>query len=306
MRTNQTQKKRKTKDMGKHKSLSYQIRQRLTSLTIYGASKHEAKKIARKEREAAGLHGGQVHLDGIFSKGTFKNYDRQMQLFAEWAKKKHGARDLCDLMPLADEYMRERAASGLSAYTLKLDRAAIQKCFEPEGLRVTVPLPSRKRADIKKNRSEIKDFNMQKHEKLVTFGRITGLRRVEVQRLRYEDVDLEAGTVTVQKGKGGKKRTVTRVLDVNELRRICARGEHSPDEHIFTRVPCRYPEHRFRREYAQELYRRLARAPEDIPRSERYYCRSDKKGTVYDRVAMLEVSKQMGHTRVNVIAVNYL
>ena len=39
---------------------------------------------------------------------------------------------------------------------------------------------------------------------------------------------------------------------------------------------------------------------------EKYYCRKDKTGCVYDRQAMLITSKNLGHNRINVIASNYL
>jgi hypothetical protein len=39
---------------------------------------------------------------------------------------------------------------------------------------------------------------------------------------------------------------------------------------------------------------------------EKYICRKDKAGIVYDRRAMKIVSKQLGHNRISVIASDYL
>lgn len=283
--------------MGKHKTLAHQIKTRLLSLTRYGDSKHEAKKQTR-------------HPKGIFSVKSFQNYLEKCLLFAEWAKNTHGARDLQDLPPLMDKYMRYRktVTKGdgqlLSAWTLKLDKAAMQKLFEKEGYKVTEPLPPRKRKDITKNRSDIKDFNEKKHSLLVRLGKSCGARREEIMNLKYSNIDAEAGTVLIENGKGGKMRLI-HVLDKTILEELVS-GPHDLDDKLFNSVPSRYPEHRYRRFYAQTLYKQLARPIEDIPRCERYYCRGDYKGVVYDRKAMLQVSVELGHSRTSVIASHYL
>lgn len=43
---------------------------------------------------------------------------------------------------------------------------------------------------------------------------------------------------------------------------------------------------------------------EDIPSA--YFCRGDKKGMVYDRKALLEASKALGHNRFGIVPTNYL
>ena len=284
--------------MSKHKSLSYQIKQRLTQLTRYGDSKHVAKKSEGP------------HPKGIFSMKTYDNYVQKCLLFAEWVKSTYGARDLKDLPQYMNEYIeyRKTVTKGngelLSAWTVKLDRAAIEKLFEPEGYKISVDLPKRKRQDITKNRTEIKDFSETKHNVLVRFGKSCGVRREELLDLKYINIDVENGTVLIEQGKGGKMRTIN-VLDRSILEEI-TRGDHDPWDSVFDRVPVRYPEHRYRRYYAQTLYKQLARPIEEIPRHERYYCRGDYKGVIYDKIAMMEVSKQLGHARTSVIASHYL
>lgn len=280
--------------MSKPKSLSYQIKTRLRSMTRYGQSKHEAKSVE-----------GQ-HPEGIFSLETYSCYDRQLQLFAKWAKETHGARDLKDLMPLAEPYMQYRMSQNLSPYTLKLDKAAIQKLFCREGLRINATLPARIRSGITKNRTKIKDFNMKKHADLVLFGTSTGLRRSEMLDLQWKDIDPETLSVTVRKGKGGKFRIVDRILYPDAFRARFEPSKHDPEQKIFGGVPCRFPEHRFRRQYAQTLYKQLARPVNQLPKNDRYICRRDKRGTVYDRAAMRIVSHELGHSRIDVIAISYL
>ncbi|WP_147568176.1 hypothetical protein [Christensenella intestinihominis] len=64
--------------------------------------------------------------------------------------------------------------------------------------------------------------------------------------------------------------------------------------------------HGYRRDYVSAFYRIMERPMDGLDRKEKYYCRRDKKGIVYDRQAMLYVSRQLGHNRVSVIAGNYL
>ena len=61
--------------------------------------------------------------------------------------------------------------------------------------------------------------------------------------------------------------------------------------------------HGYRREYAQAVYESIARSVAEIPRKDRYICRGDRKGVIYDKQY---VSRQLGHNRVSVIAVHYL
>lgn len=284
--------------MSKHKSLSYQIKQRLSSLTRYGEKKHEAKK---KEGQ---------HPKGIFSFKTYENYVSKCLQFAEWVKTTYGARDLKDLAAHMDDYLRYRKTlrkkdgEPLSAWSIKLDRAAIEKLFEPEHIKTKEPLPIRKRQNIKKNRGSIKDFNEKKHADLMRFGKSTGARREEVSDLRYQDIDAIAGTVLIKQGKGGKRRII-HALDKEILKELVA-GDHKPDDKVFNNIPCRYPEHKYRRFYAQTLYDFLARPINQVPKRERYYCRGDYKGTVYDKKAMMLVSIELGHARTSVIASHYL
>lgn len=41
-------------------------------------------------------------------------------------------------------------------------------------------------------------------------------------------------------------------------------------------------------------------------RKEKYFCKKDRRGVVYDRRAMPQVSRQLGHNRISVIAEHYL
>lgn len=64
--------------------------------------------------------------------------------------------------------------------------------------------------------------------------------------------------------------------------------------------------HSYRANYARALYDRLKRPIEKIPQNEKYFCRNDLKGVIYDKKAMEIVSNALGHSRINIIAKSYL
>ena len=75
---------------------------------------------------------------------------------------------------------------------------------------------------------------------------------------------------------------------------------------MFPTLPGKLQNHRYRGDFAKGLYHELARPVESIPKNELYIMRKERAGEKYDRVAMLEVSRQLGHNRVGVIAESYL
>ncbi len=75
---------------------------------------------------------------------------------------------------------------------------------------------------------------------------------------------------------------------------------------IFEKIPDKIDIHNYRAEFACVWYERLARLLESLAKNQKYYCKGDKKDKIYDKRAMMTVSKMLGHERVNVIASNYL
>ena len=58
--------------------------------------------------------------------------------------------------------------------------------------------------------------------------------------------------------------------------------------------------------YAKAYYKTLARPVDEIPKDKKYICRKNMAGEVFDKYAMLETSIQLGHGRIDVMAVSYL
>ena len=109
--------------------------------------------------------------------------------------------------------------------------------------------------------------------------------------------------VWVQNGKGGKSREIP-VRAGYEEKILSFTGTDASN--VFTDIPNRMDVHSYRSEYATALYKSLARPFSTIPKEDRYYCRGDLKGVVYDKSAMLKVSEALGHNRISVIAYSYL
>ena len=120
------------------------------------------------------------------------------------------------------------------------------------------------------------------------------------------------------KGKGGRERfapivgeyTEEVVKFINDLKGV--------RKHIWISVSEYADIHSYRSDYANTIYKKYARNINDIPKdkvrgginqmyqSEVYCCRNDRKGEKFDKQAMLICSKALGHSRVEVVANNYL
>lgn len=301
--------------------MHYQAATVLGSATCFGRSKHSDKK-ARNNN----------HPHGIYSVKTFNDYVAMVSRFGEWCKKNYGEKDLKNCLKYATPYLDGLKAEGKSVWTIHTYKFAIQKFFDTlyHGIKLEYETEKRTRTRITKNRSsteDMKDFDETKHAFAVEFGKATGLRLSELLLLRYKDIIHNATddsfSVLVFKGKGGKQRVSPVLPEYYPLFRKIYYCDHSDSKVFYTNkqitkqhikgvdesriLPVRFPEHRYRRFYANTWYKKLARDIEAIAnQKEKYRCRKDLKGTVYDRKAMLDVSRFLGHNRVSVIAEHYL
>lgn len=288
--------------------------------------KHQIDK-ALDSLMVPGLHKGEDNSK-IRSYSTLENYRKECQAFASWVRERHpGERinTLEKLRPYAEEYLTRSKPTGepYSAWTICKERAAIAKLYGEDCRSILKDAPERTRDDIKRSRgkdwAEIKPIDKQPDYEAL--GRAAGLRKADFSRVKKEDIEQDSKgrvIVHIDKGKGGKPRYIVCLPEYAD-RVLALRDRTSDGERIIPAgmVPNRFDEHACRRYYANEMYRRLARPIEDIPRSERYYCRDDRKGIVLDRRAMARVSMFLGHgsrdpktgkwrDRVSVIAISYL
>ena len=283
--------------MAKHGSLVYQINRELQSQLRIGEEKREAK---------AAEHTN--HPKGIFSYRTLEVYTEQCCRFARWAKKEHGCRTLDDLRQCVPEYLEREIDRGLSAWTVRTEAAAISKLYQVPTTSWGVELPSRMRENITRSRgAAARDahFSETQNADLVAFLRGTGLRRSEAESVTPCNIHIspQGVSVAVYGGKGGKDRLVT----VTEAARSLVAGMAGPGTApIWGKIESSCDVHSYRREYAAARYEELARDISTLTPSEKYICRGSRRGEVYDRAALAEVSQDLGHNRLEVVVTNYL
>lgn len=285
----------------KRPSLVRQVQDALWDKCAMGQSKHKAK--------ADGT--AQEH---IYSYNTYRTYMRHCNYFVRWcaqnAPEGQKLRTLEDCRPYATDWLKSRIDAGLSAYTVKLEAAALCKLYGASAADLGLPsTPKRHRADICRSRqSAIRDtdFSEERNREIISFCRHTGLRRRELGTIKGTDLCWGAdgkAYIHVTHGKGGRERDAV-VLDNDPA--VIARMQAAGDDLVWPRIPSHMDVHGYRADYATALYSRVARDVTAIPSAEQYHCRGDRAGVVYDRVAMLYVSRALGHNRISVIAGHYL
>ena len=273
--------------MSKHKSLRHQV-----DTIIYGQLRiGQSKYKARREE-------GTKYPKGIFSHMTFETYMQQCHQFVNWLK---GNEELPKIRLISDArkyvaaYLNELRDNDYSAFTVHTAASALAKLFECRMEDFGVDLDKRERKTIKRSRKEPDPEYERKHQDIVDFYRGCGLRRCEMLRLKGEDVYRnESGDVIVHV----RTQYAEHILNMA--------GAVLPKENVFLTLPGKLQNHRYRGDFAKGLYYELARPVEEIPPDELYIMRKDRAGEKYDRAAMLEVSRQLGHNRVGVVAESYL
>lgn len=256
--------------------------------------------------------------DKIYSYSTYDSYKKACIRFVKFCKYKYKCKTLKGCRQYVDEYLKSRFH--LSASTVKLEASALAKLYQCSGTDF-VKTPSRHRADIKRSRLAVerdKHFSVTKNKDLIDFCRSIGCRRKELSMLRGTDLIYRNGMPFIHftRGTKGGRERYTPVIGNVEL--VVNMMNKAGNNKIFTKISSNADIHSYRADYAKSLYNMLARPINQIPydrvnkgtgrkyQSEVYVCRGDKKGIKYDRRAMLEVSRALGHNRVSVIASNYL
>ena len=284
--------------MSKNKSMKYQAQGILKSMLRLGESKHDAKLKAEDKH----------HLEGIYSTSTYKNYVTVAAQFGNWAKEAYGEKDLKNCKQYVAEYLEMRIDKGLSPNTIDKDVSALAKLYKCTGNDFGIEKPKKSRSNITRSRNLVKGFDYKKHKEVLDFINGTSHRRSELLKSKKEYYTEVNGEIIVRiKGKGGKIRYSKVLPQYRELVRSRLRGLKDEDK-VFkpSEIPDRTPCHAYRAKYAKDYYNMIARPLDTLTTQEKYFCRNDKKGTVYDRQALAVVSKMLGHNRLSVIVDHYL
>lgn len=296
-------KRQKRKEKAQQKKMSYRksARLRLQAMLKAGMGSERSKDKVEADTK-----------NKIYSKATFETYKQQFRHFAEWLDKAHPeAFTLEDARGFVDEYLRHLIELERSAYSISTAKAAIAKIMGVEATQF-IATPPRLRADIKRSRGVAerdKHISDKKEEELARFTSATGLRRKEMTMIRAEDLFFENGQayLNINKGtKGGKSRVAKIVGKTEAETKDIIKWIQSKDGRLFNKLSSNYDNHFYRATYANRLYNQLKRDIADIPTQERYVMRKERAGEVYDKQAMLQVSRALGHNRISVIAQSYL
>lgn len=300
-RWNKKRQKRKEKALQQKEGYRKTARLRLQAMLKAGMGSKRSKDKAEADTK-----------NKIYSKATFETYKQQFRHFADWLEKAHPeAFTLEDARGFVDEYLRHLIELERSAYSISTAKAAIAKIMGVEATQF-IATPPRLRADIKRSRGVAerdKHISDKKEEELARFTSATGLRRKEMTMIRAEDLFFENGQayLNVDKGtKGGKPRVAKIVGKTEAETKEIVKWIQSKQGRLFNKLSSNYDNHFYRATYANRLYNQLKRDIADIPTEEKYIMRKDRAGEVYDKQAMLHVSKALGHNRISVIAQSYL
>lgn len=273
------------------KSLIRQVQERLDSMLAIGESKYEDKKTDLTKRK-------------IYSWSTYKSYLQHCCQFVRYCRDQHYCKNLADCRQYVGEWMESR--KDLSAYTQKLSASALCKLYSESIEELGITTKRAVRSEITRSRGTTKrdaHFSEQKNADFVEFCRSTGLRRSEITKLRGDQlVERDGQYYICITGKGGRYREAPVCGNV-EL--VIGKMQEGTGK-VWAKVPSNADIHSYRADYATRVYLKYARPIEEIPRKERYICRKDKAGIVYDKTAMLEASKALGHNRISVVGEHYL
>lgn len=246
---------------------------------------------------------------------------KQANEFTKYCKENHKCKTLDECREYVDEWLKNGIDRGLSAYTQKLNACSLAKLYNCSSKDFNVKTDVRHRVDITRSRGEKvrdKHFSEEKNKELVEFCKATGLRREELKCLTGDKLIYEDGVykIVVNRGsKGGRPRKVPVIGNVGLVINLM---RNAGSNKIFEKIKSGADIHSYRSNYATSLYKSIARKIDDIPfdkinkgtgrayQSEVYVCRADLKGIKYDKIAMLEVSRALGHNRISVIAEHYL
>ena len=254
-----------------------------------------------------GLKDKHNSTPAIHSTNTYKTYNRAVNKFADWCKDK-GIKTMPEAKERIPEYMDKLNSEGKSAFTQSTIMSGLAKAFGIHTTDINYQLPQRKRSDIIRSRdvaARDKHFSAEKNQELIRFCEATGLRRRELEALRGSQMVLKGDKVylSIENGKGGKKRLVEVVKHERLVKDMCERAGSGK---VFPKVHSSADIHFYRGNYAKAIYHKYARDISKLEKHEKYFCRGDMKGQVFDREAMRIASENLGHNRVDVIANNYL
>lgn len=303
----------------KRPSLVHQVVERLKEMDYRGQSRHKAKQEYREQLEARGeKHVGNRVPGKIFSEETFQNYlDRNVN-FVKWVRERFEVRMLEEIehrhIKIVNNYIDYlKLNCSHSPFTIHGYISAISMLLRTKN--TDYKLPEKSYADITKNRIDPdaprEGFNHTKHQNLLRFVKATGLRRIELHRVRPEQVvkdvyDCVKIEIMANQAKGGRPRTVFPIgKDAEWVYRYAKQKQDQGKDRIFSKregeLPKYAPYHPCRAVFAERKYQE---ALQDHATGDILTRRGDKRQ--FDKGALQIVSDNLGHNRIGICVQNYL
>ena len=251
----------------------------------------------------------------------------------------HKPRTLDECRRFAEKWVQYNIDRGLSAYTIKLQLSALAKLYACKTTDFNIETPARIRNNITRSRGKAKrdiHFSAEENKDLITFCKCTGLRRSELSQIRGTNLIMYEGRLCFdikRNTKGGRPRispVVGSDEEIETVKRLC---EEAGNNKIFPKPNTNADIHSYRAIYATRIYNQHKREYKDFKDerliiyknkiidcytakrknkhmpagyrdvSSAYCCRNDLKGTVYDRRALFEASRALGHNRETVVRI---
>lgn len=300
------------------KRLTHEVKAALSQQDKCGESKHAAKQAARKL--AQDTHSRYTPVTGLYATTTHQTYCKQAMTALRAIADAHDCRNIAECRPYVEGYYRDMCDRRLSAWTIHTRVYALCSVYGEDyhSLLDIEHLPPRHRADIMRGRNirATNDrYNAQHHQDTRTLAHACGARRGGLMGLTAADLhDGENGTLRVHlREKGGKERDALVLPDyADKVREIFARyGEGAGAVTGGKRrllplqaLPKDMPLHYLRARYAQDLYRYYV--AQGAATGQLYHCRAERVGQVYDKGVLMAVSKNLGHSRCDVVVSHYL
>ena len=242
------------------------LQHRLSGLSRFGQSKHEAKAAAKEAyiQEHGNLKGyNPSKVEGIYSIRTMESYRQTAKEFAKWAANK-GCKNANKVSRgIVGQYLQERQSNGKSPWTTSKDMAALNKVFGFGLTKAELGLHSRSINSVTRSRNptenDKRDFAKDKDQ--ITFSKATGCRRQSVTAVHLKDcLRNKDGKIVAVKltEKGGRERTVPVLNEYKErLTAVVDKHPRLPEKPLFKSYDSHIDNHAFRAEYATSLLHQL-------------------------------------------------
>lgn len=299
--------------MALSRKINNQIRNRFDKMKAFGENKRDYL-----ERGLAEGDKYKYTRDKIFSIKTHQSYWNNTERAFERIQEMHPDikfKDINQYQEYVPEYLERCIDDGKSAWTIQSYASALSKFYGKSNDDWGVDLPERKRDDITRTRNtrERERFSEKLNPEVVRWAKNTGLRRSELENLRKEDCRIEGDKMIIhvkgQFAKGGREREVECLARGEDLKKMTDRLNQLDERgKIFGAIKAQAPIHKYRAEYAREMYDRIARPINSITNQKEIYTlrKGERAGERYDKIAMRQVSEALGHHRLNVVADHYL